>query len=194
MKADKVVIVAITGASGAIYGIRLLEVLSGLAQMRTHLVISSAAEITVKHETCWDLHRIKALATCCYDVDAIEAAISSGSFRRDAMVIAPCSVKTLSAVANSYADNLITRAADVTLKERGRLILLVRETPLHLGHLKNMVAATEMGAVILPPVPAFYHHPKGISEIVDQTVGKVLDLLEIENKLFERWDGAKILG
>ena len=184
---NKRLIIGITGASGAIYGIRLLEVLSSRNDVQTHLIISEAAEQTIKYETAWPLKKIRALATCSYEITDIGAAVSSGSFRRHGMIIAPCSMKTLSAVTNSYADNLIARAADVTLKEGGKLILLVRETPLHLGHLKNMVAAAEIGAVILPPLPAFYHRPKTIDDIVDQTVGKVLDLLEIEHSLYTRW-------
>lgn len=185
----KTLIVGITGASGAIYGIRLLEKLSTYTDIQTHLVISKAAEQTIKYETEWNLEQLKTLATYSHDVDDIGAIISSGSFRRQGMIIAPCSVKTLSAIANSYADNLIIRAADVTLKERGKLVLLVRESPLHLGHLRNMVAVTEMGAIIFPPVPAFYHHPKNIDDIIDQTLGKVLDIMEIENNLFARWQG-----
>lgn len=185
-----VLIVGITGASGAIYGIRLLEILASHVNIQTHVVISKAAEFTIKYETDLDIQKIKSLATYSYSTDDLSAKISSGSFKRDGMIIAPCSVKTLSAIANSYADNLISRAADVTLKEREKLILLVRESPLHLGHLKNMVAATEMGAIILPPMPAFYHKPKTIMEILDQTIGKVLDILDIEHDLFPRWQGV----
>ncbi len=178
------------GATGVIYGIRLLQVLSGIKNIETHLVISHAGECTIEIETEYKASDVKALANFCYPIDDIGACLASGSFKRDAMIIAPCSMKTLSAIANSYADNLLTRAADVTLKERGRLLLMVRETPLHLGHLRNMVSVTEMGAIVVPPLPAFYHRPKTIQDIVDHTVGKMLDLLNIEHTLFTRWSGT----
>lgn len=181
-----VLIVTITGASGAIYGIRLLQVLSSAEKVETHLVISKAGEVTISQETDWQVAEVKRLASFCYDINDIGARLSSGSFKRHAMIVAPCSMKTLSALANSYADNLITRAGDVTLKERKRLVLLVRETPLHLGHLRNMERLAEMGAIIMPPVPAFYHRPATVQDIVDQTVGKALDILEIEHSLFQR--------
>ena len=187
------ILIGINGATGVIYGIRLLQVLSGIKSIETHLVISAAGERTIEIETGYKASEIKALANFSYAVDDIGACLASGSFRRDAMIIAPCSMKTLSAIANSYADNLLTRAADVTLKERGKLLLLVRETPLHLGHLKNMVSVTEMGAIVVPPLPAFYHKPKTIQDIVDHTVGKTLDLLNIEHNLFARWPGAGVL-
>jgi 4-hydroxy-3-polyprenylbenzoate decarboxylase len=180
-------VIGITGASGVIYGIRLLEVLSGKKDVTTNLIISDAGAAIIKHETDWSLEKVKALADACYDIDDIGSALSSGSFKRDGMVVAPCSMKTLSALANSYTDNLIARAADITLKER--LVLLVREAPLHLGHLRNMVRLTEMGAIIFPPVPAFYHKPQTIGDLVDYTVGRVLDLFDIENSLFPRWPG-----
>ena len=182
-------VIGITGASGAIYGIRLLEVLSTNKEVEAHLVVSEAGEAIIKHETDWEMEKVRALADVCYDIDDIGSRLSSGSFKRDGMVIAPCSMKTLSALANSYTDNLIARAADITLKERRRLVLLARETPFHLGYLKNMVKLTEMGAIILPPIPAFYHKPKTIMEIVDHTIGKVLDLLDIKHNLFPRWPG-----
>lgn len=184
-----IIILAITGASGAIYGIRLLQVLSTIENVETHLIISEAGEITVSQETDWQVAEVKKLADYCYDSNDISARLSSGSFRRQAMIVAPCSMKTLSSLANSYADNLITRAGDVTLKERGRLVLLVRETPLHLGHLRNMERLAEMGAIIMPPVPAFYHHPETVQDIVDHMVGKVLDIIGIEHDLFQRWAG-----
>jgi flavin prenyltransferase len=184
-----VLIVGITGATGAIYGIRLLEVLSLQKNIDTHLVISSAGEMTIEYETNYKVGDVKKLATHSYDIDDICAPLSSGSFKRDGMIIAPCTMKTLSALANSYCDNLLTRAADVTLKERKKLVLMVRETPLHLGHLKNMTALTEMSAIILPPMPAFYHKPSTIQEIIDQTVGKILDIFDIEHHLFRRWSG-----
>lgn len=181
-----VLIVTITGASGAIYGIRLLQVLSSIEKVETHLVISKAGEVTISQETDWQLTEVKRLASFCYDINDIGARLSSGSFERHAMIVAPCSMKTLSALANSYADNLITRAGDVTLKERKKLVLLVRETPLHLGHLRNMERLAEMGAIIMPPVPAFYHRPATLQDIIDQTVGKALDILGIEHDLFQR--------
>jgi len=182
-------VIGITGASGAIYGIRLLEVLSANKAIETHLIISEAGEKIIRHETDWKPERVRHLADVCYDIDDIGARLSSGSFKRDGMVVAPCSMKTLSALANSYTDNLITRAADIALKERKRLILLPREAPLHLGHLRNMVKLTEMGAIIFPPIPAFYHAPQSIQDIIDHTVGKVLDILDIEHEMFPRWSG-----
>ena len=184
-------IVGITGASGAIYGIRLLEVLSTIKKVETHLIISQTGEENIRYETGWEPEQVRALADECYDIDDIGARLSSGSFRREGMVIAPCSMKTLSALANSYADNLITRSADITLKERKRVVLLARETPLHLGHLRNMVKLTEMGAIIFPPVPAFYHKPQTIQDIIDHTIGKVLDISNIEHNLFPRWPGMQ---
>jgi flavin prenyltransferase len=183
-------IIGMNGATGVIYGIRLLQVLSGRKDIETHLVISPAGEKTIELETRFKSQEIKALANISYPHDDIGACLASGSFQRDGMIIAPCSMKTLSALAHSYADNLLTRAADVTLKERGRLVLLVRETPLHLGHLRNMVSVTEMGGIIMPPLPAFYHMPQTIQDVVDHTVGKALDLFNIEHNLFRRWAGT----
>jgi 4-hydroxy-3-polyprenylbenzoate decarboxylase len=182
-------VIGITGASGVIYGIRLLEVLAKNKEVATHLIISGAGAQIIKHETGWELEKVRALADACHDIADIGSALSSGSFKRDGMIVAPCSMKTLAALASSYSDNLITRSADITLKERKRLVLLVRETPLHLGHLRNMVKLTEMGAVIFPPVPAFYHKPRSIEDLVDHTVGRVLDLFDIEHNLFPRWSG-----
>jgi len=182
-------IIGITGASGAIYGIRLLEVLAANKEVETHLIISPAGEEIIRHETDWTLEQVRALADFCYDIDDIGSRLSSGSFKRDGMVIAPCSMKTLSALANSYADNLIARAADIALKERKRLVLLARETPLHLGYLRNMVKLTEMGAIIFPPVPAFYHKPQKIQDLIDYTTGRILDIFDIEHDLFTRWPG-----
>ena len=184
-----ILVIGITGASGAVYGIRLLEILSGHRDIETHLIISQAGKIVIGHETNWKLEEVKSLADYSYDINDIGARIASGSFSRDGMIVAPCSMKTMSALAHSYADNLLSRAADVTLKERKRLVLLVRETPLHLGHLRNMETLVEMGAVILPPVPAFYHKPQTVQDIVDQTVGKVLDIFGIQHDLFRRWSG-----
>lgn len=183
-------LIGMNGATGVIYGIRLLQVLSGRQDVETHLVLSPACEKTIELETQFKAQEIRALANCWYAHDDIGACLASGSFRRDGMIVAPCSMKTLAALAHSYADNLLTRAADVTLKERGKLVLLVRETPLHLGHLRNMVGVTEMGAIIMPPLPAFYHMPKTIQDIVDHTVGKALDLFNIEHNLFRRWSGT----
>jgi len=183
--------VGMTGATGAQYGIRLLQVLSEIKGVETHLVVSEAGEMIIKYETGWNLTDVKKLATRTYDIHDFGASIASGSVKRDGMIIAPCTIKTMSALANSYTDNLLTRTGDVTLKERKKLVLLVRETPLHLGHLRNMERLTEMGAIIFPPVPAFYHRPKTIEDIVDQTIGKVLDLFDIENNLLHRWKGIE---
>jgi 4-hydroxy-3-polyprenylbenzoate decarboxylase len=185
-----VLIIGITGATGAIYGIRLLEVLSTIEAVETHLIISETGESTIRYETGWAIEAVKKLATFAYDFNDLGARISSGSFLRDGMIIAPCTIKTMSALANSYNENLIIRAGDVTLKERKKLILAIRETPLHLGHLRSMQQLTEMGAIIMPPVPAFYHHPESIQEIVDHTVGKMLDMVGVKHNLFQRWSGG----
>jgi flavin prenyltransferase len=182
-------VVGITGASGSLFGIRLLEVLRD-TPIETHLVLSAAARQVLSLETEYSPEQVEALADHTYDPSDIAACISSGSFRTMGMVIAPCSIKSLAAVAGCHADTLLARAADVTLKERRRLVLVVRETPLHLGHLRLMTAVTEYGAVVLPPVPAFYHRPKTIGDLVDQTVGKVLDQFGLDRALFERWRGA----
>ena len=184
-----VLIVGITGASGAIYGIRLLEVLSSAKNMETHLIVSQPAEAIIKYETGRSIQEVSALASFSYDIRDIGARVSSGSFKTDGMIVAPCTVKTMSAIANSYSDNLLIRVGDVTLKERRPLLLLVRETPLHLGHLRNMERLCEMGAIIMPPAPAFYHKPQTIQDIVDHTVGKMLDIFGIEHSLFQRWPG-----
>jgi 4-hydroxy-3-polyprenylbenzoate decarboxylase len=182
-------IIGITGASGVIYGIRLLEILSEVKDVKTHLIISEAAEITLKSETDRSPEDIRQLADYSYGIGVISAPISSGSFRTDGMIIAPCTIKTMSAISSSYNENLMVRAGDVTLKERRKLVLVVRESPLHLGHLRHMERLTEMGAVILPPVPAFYTQPQSIQDIVDYTVGKMLDIFDIEHNLFKRWSG-----
>jgi flavin prenyltransferase len=185
-----IVVVGITGASGAIYGVRLLEVLGARPDVQTHLVMSGGAETTIRYETGRDPAEVASLADASYDERDVAAALASGTFLTDGMVIAPCSMRTLSGVANSAADNLITRAADVHLKERRRLVLVVRETPLHAGHLRLMSDATAAGAVILPPVPGFYTRPQTIADIVDHTVGKVLDVIGIhDHELFRRWSG-----
>ena len=185
----KRVVVAITGASGPVYGIRLLQVLREVG-VETHLVLSTSARQTICFEapplTAGD---VAALAHATWEPRNVAAPIASGSFRCDGMVVAPCSMKTLAAIAHGHGDGLVARAADVTLKERRRLVLVPRETPLHLGHLRNMVAVTEMGGIVVPPVPAFYHRPRTIDDLIDHTVGKILDLLDIEHALFERWNG-----
>lgn len=185
----KRLIVGISGASGAIYGIRILELLAERPEVETHLVISSAAGLIIAHEVGKTVEEIETLADLAYRPDDLAAPIASGSFTTHGMVIAPCSMKTLSGVANSYAANLIRRAADVTLKERRPLMLLVRETPLHLGHLRLMARATEIGATIFPPIPAFYGHPQTVDDLVDETLGRVLSHLGIENDLYTVWEG-----
>ncbi len=180
-------IIGISGASGPIYGIRLLEVLKGYQGIETHLVISEAAKKNIAIETNWDIKEVEALADFLYDSRDLGAKISSGSFKTDGMIITPCSVKTLSALANSYNENLLVRAADVTLKERRRLVVVFRETPLHTGHLHLLLRVSEIGGIILPPIPAFYHQPKTINDIVNQTIGKILDIFGIEHQLFKRW-------
>jgi 4-hydroxy-3-polyprenylbenzoate decarboxylase len=187
----KRIIVGISGASGATYGIRLLDVLRSVDDVETHLVLSSAARRTILLETDYSIEQVEALADKVYRLGDIAASISSGSFRTTGMIVAPCSIKTISGIATSYSDNLLLRAADVTLKERRRLLLLVRETPLHLGHLRLLVQVAEMGAIVMPPTPAFYHRPITVEEIVDQTVNRALDMLDIEldRDLFPRWQG-----
>ncbi|EOZ9137487.1 UbiX family flavin prenyltransferase [Providencia stuartii] len=189
----KKLIIGLTGASGAIYGVRLLEVLKPVKNVETHLVMSAAARQTLSLETHYNVKEVQQLADHHYDSRDIAAAISSGSFRTTGMVIMPCTMKTLSGIVHSYTDTLVTRAADVVLKEGKKLVLGVRETPLHLGHLKLLVQAAEMGAVIMPPMPAFYHQPKSIQDIVDQTVNRILDQFDIEldQDLFTRWQGGK---
>ncbi|PLR34435.1 3-octaprenyl-4-hydroxybenzoate carboxy-lyase [Chimaeribacter coloradensis] len=189
----KRLIIGISGASGAVYGVRLLQVLREVEGVETHLVMSNAARQTLALETDYALRDVQALADVVHDARDIAASISSGSFKTAGMVILPCSIKTLSGIVNSFTDSLVTRAADVVLKERRTLVLCVRETPLHLGHLRLMTQAAELGAVIMPPVPAFYHRPETVQEIVDQTVNRVLDQfgIELPDDLFERWQGAR---
>jgi flavin prenyltransferase len=189
-----VLIIGITGATGVIYGIRLLEVLSEIHEVETHLVISEAGEMTIKYETNRTIADIRKMANYSYNIHDVGARISSGSFQRDGMIIAPCTVKSMSALANSYTENLIIRAGDVTLKERKKVLLMVRETPLHLGHLRNMERLTEMGAIIMPPVPAFYHKPKTTQDIIDHTIGKMLDMFGVKHDLFSRWSGCNNEG
>jgi 4-hydroxy-3-polyprenylbenzoate decarboxylase len=184
----KRVVVGLSGATGVIYGIRLLEVLRQKGSIETHLVISNPARDTICLETDYSVAQVEALATRTYDIADLAAAISSGSFRTVGMAVVPCSIKTLSAIANSFNDNLLVRAADVTLKERRRLILVPRETPLHLGHLRLMQQVVEMGAILLPPMPAFYTRPATVDDIVNHTVARLLDLLDIEHQgLAQRW-------
>jgi len=187
----KRIIVGISGATGAVYGIRLLEVLSAVDGVESHLVMSSAARRTLSLETDYSVEQLESLADRVYKTSDIAAAISSGSFRATGMIVAPCSIKTVSGIATSYSDNLLLRAADVTLKDRRPLVLLVRETPFHLGHLRLLVQVAEMGAIVMPPMPAFYHRPATLEDIVDQTVNRALDLLDIEldHDLFPRWQG-----
>ncbi len=180
-------IVGITGASGVIYGVRALEVLKGVPDIETHLVLSAAAKRTLLEETDWAVEAVEALADVVHSHRDIGAAIASGSFRTEGMLVAPCSIKTLSGIAHCYSDNLLTRAADVCLKERRPLVLLVREMPLHPGHLELMAAAARSGAVIAPPVPAFYNRPATVDDIVNHSVGKALDLFGIGHQLFRRW-------
>ncbi|MFN2151030.1 MAG: UbiX family flavin prenyltransferase [Anaerolineales bacterium] len=180
-------VVGISGASGVTLGIRALEILSQIDEIETHLVITAAARLTISQETDWTLKDIHALADMVYKENDISAAIASGSFTTLGMIVLPCSIKTLSAIANSYADNLLVRAADVTLKEGRPLVLGVRETPLHRGHLRLMDQAAEAGALIYPPMPAFYTRPKTVDEMIDNLVGRVLARIGIENEQYLRW-------
>ena len=184
-------IIGISGASGVIYGIRLLDVLRSVAEIETHLIISGAARQTIALETDYDMHAVEALADVTYRINDISAAISSGSYQTMGMVVIPCSMRTLAGIAHSLSDNLLLRAADVALKERRRLVLVVRETPLHLGHLRLMTQVAELGGVIMPPMPAFYHRPLSLDDIINQTVNRVLDQLDIQlpADLFQRWTG-----
>lgn len=182
-------VVGISGATGAVYGIRVLEVLQQMG-VEVHLILTEAGEKTIQLETAYALGAVKKLATEVHDMKNIGASIASGSFKVNGMIIVPCSIKSLSAIAHSYNENLLIRAADVTLKERRKLVLVVRETPLHAGHLQLMARVAEMGGVILPPMPAFYNHPKTIAELIDQTVGKILDQFDLQHNLFRRWQGV----
>ena len=182
------IVVGISGASGAIYGIRILEALKQIG-VETDLVMSDSAKRTIVYETDYSINDVKRLASCVHDNNDVGASIASGSFKHAGMIIAPCSIKTLSAVANCFNTNLLIRAADVTLKERRKLVLMLRETPLHLGHLRLMSQVTETGAVLVPPLPAFYHRPKTIDDIINQSVTKVLDQFDLDVDLFGRWTG-----
>jgi len=187
----KRLVIGISGASGVIYAVRLLEVLHDVQNVETHLVLSDAARQTIGYETNFTVEKVMELADVQHSIKNIAASISSGSFRTMGMVVVPCSMKTLSGIAMSFSDNLLLRAADVTLKDRRPLVLLPRETPLHLGHLRLMVQVSEMGAILLPPMPAFYHRPKTVDDIINQTINRVLDVLkiELEHDLFDRWTG-----
>lgn len=184
-------IIGLSGASGLIYGIRLLEVLQQEAQVETHLVMSAAAKLNIGLETGWSVEEVQLLADQVHSNKDIAATLASGSFKTDGMVVAPCSMKTLSAIVNSYADSLLVRAADVVLKERRRLVLVPRETPLHTGHCELQFRASQYGAIIAPPVPAFYTKPQTIEDLVDHHVGRVLDLFDLDPGLVKRWPGLR---
>jgi len=188
----KRLIVALTGATGAVYGVRILELLRPLADWETHLIVSRAGLMNLYHELGMKKAQVQALADVNHDVDDIAAAVASGAFRVEGMVIAPCSMKTLAAVAHGFGDNLISRAADVTLKERRPLVLVPRETPLNLAHLRNMVAVTEMGGIVFPPLPAFYGRDKTLAEMIDESVGRILGFFGVEiDGLVEVWQGLR---
>jgi len=185
-------IVGISGATGAIYGVRILDVLSKIEDVETHLVMTRAAKMTIQVETPHSVKEVEAMADVVHDINNVGASISSGSFRTEGMVIAPCSMKSLGGIAHSIGGDLLVRAADVILKERKRLVLVARETPLHLGHLESMAAVTRMGAVIFPPVPAFYHRPKTLDDVINQTITRILDQFNIDVNLFERWSDEQM--
>lgn len=182
----KRIVIGISGASGVVYGVKMLAILKDM-DYETHLVISEAGKINIRIESGQDVQEIAAMATVVHDNNDMTAALASGSFITEGMIVVPCTIKTLSAIANSYDSNLLVRAADVTLKEKRKLVLVVRETPLHKGHLRLMTLAADMGAHILPPIPSFYHNPKTIDDIIHQTIGKVFDFMGIEHHLFQRW-------
>lgn len=187
----KRLIIAITGATGAVYGVRLLQILRALPEVETHVMVSEAGVLNIHQELDLKRKDVEALADVVHNVRDVGASIASGSFLSDGMIIAPCSMKTLAAVAHGLSDNLITRAADVVLKERRRLVLMVRETPFNLAHLRNMTAVTEMGGIIFPPLPGFYQRPQSIEEMVDHTVGRVLDMFAVDHQLTPRWAGLR---
>ncbi|MBN2059534.1 MAG: UbiX family flavin prenyltransferase [Deltaproteobacteria bacterium] len=186
---DKRLVVGISGASGVIYGLEMLKQLKEL-DYESHLILSNAAKKIISVETEYSVDHFESLASRIYQEDDMTAPIASGSYITMGMVIIPCSIKTLSSITHSYNNNLMTRAADVHLKERRPLVLVIRETPLHSGHLKLMLGASEMGSIILPPIPAFYHKPKNISDLVNQTIGKCMDSLGIPNDIYQRWEGV----
>ena len=188
MSKKKRLIIGISGATGAIYGVRLLEILAKISDIETHLVLTKAGKMTIQVETPYSVKEVESMADVVHDITNVGASISSGSFRTEGMVIAPCSMKSMGGIAHSLGGDLLVRAADVVLKERKRLVLVVRETPLHLGHLEAMAALARMGAVIFPPVPAFYHRPKTLDEVINQTATRILDQFDVEVELFRRWD------
>ena len=192
ISAPRRIVVAISGASGAVYGARLLQVLQGTPGIESHLVVTDAGWRNIERELDMDCRYVEDMADHVHDIDNLNAAIASGSFACSGMVIAPCSMHTLASVAHGLSDNLLTRAADVMLKERRRLVLLVRESPLHAMHLRNMLTVTEMGGIICPPVPAFYLHPQSIGDIVDHSVARALDLLDVPHNLAKRWQGVAL--
>ncbi len=185
-------IVGLSGATGSIYGIRILQVLAPIPDIETHLVMSKAARMTLQVETPHTAKEVEGLADVVHDIQNIGASIASGSFRTAGMVIAPCSMKSMGGIVLSVGGDLLVRASDVILKERKKLVLVVRETPLHLGHLESMAQLTRMGAVIFPPVPAFYHRPESLDDVINQTVARILDQFEIETDMFHRWDEASL--
>jgi len=187
LPSDRRLVVGISGASGVVYGVRLLQLLRN-AGVQTHLVMTKTAEVTFAYESALKIAEVKALAHATHRIDDMAAAISSGSFCTGGMIVAPCSIRSMSEIATGVTTTLLTRAADVTLKERRRLVLMVRETPLHTGHLRTMTTLSEMGAIIAPPVPAFYTRPDTIADMVDQTVGRVLDLFDVDVGVVRRWD------
>jgi flavin prenyltransferase len=182
-------VIGISGSSGVIFGIRMLEVLKDNPKIETHLVLSRGARTTLSLETKYKVPEVTSMASVNHEPENLAASISSGSFQTLGMVVVPCSMKSLAQIALALSDNLLTRAADVTLKERRKLVIVPRETPLNLSHLKHMVSITEMGGVILPPAPSFYHNPNSVTDLIDQTIGKVLDQFHIEHNLFDRWKG-----
>jgi len=186
----KRIVIGISGASGVTYGVRMLDVLRK-TDFETHLIISNAGRLNIEIETSYKPADVEAMANFVYDHKDMAASLASGSFLTEGMVVVPCTIKSLSGIANSYNENLLVRTADVTLKEKRKLVLVVRETPLHVGHLRLMTQAAEMGAHILPPVPSFYHQPETIEDIIDQTIGKVFDYMGIEHDLFRRWGENK---
>ena len=190
MNKKKRLIIGISGATGAIYGVRMLEILAKLGEIETHLVLSKAGKMTIQVETPYSVKDVEAMADVVHDINNVGASISSGSFRTAGMVIAPCSMKSMGGIAHSIGGDLLVRAADVVLKERKKLVLVVRETPLHLGHLEAMASLTRMGGIIFPPVPAFYHRPKELDDIINHTVARVLDRLNLPQTLAGEWPGT----
>lgn len=183
--------IGMSGASGLIYGIRLLEILKSVPEVETHLILTPSARMNIAIETNWQLSDVQALADHVHPINDMAASIASGSFRTDGMIVAPCSMKSLSAIVHSYADNLLIRAADVVLKERRRLVLMPRETPLHVGHCELLLKACQLGAIIAPPMPALYNNPQTIDDLINHSVGRVLDLFDIDAGVVKRWEGIR---